>query len=404
MGCSRGARKMVHFDPAALRRPRDQIKEQTASAIVGVGSSSGAVSTPRGGERPVARCACKRDAFHAPIERVMKRDSLMFLCAAIAALAFTAPAIGNVGFQQVSVPDSDDRKIMVGIWYPSSALPAVQALGMIRQAVALNGDVSGKHLPLILISHGTSGSLASHYDTAIALASAGYVVAAPTHTGDNYADQSYAGNRKNLIDRPRQMRLVLDWMLGSWAARDSLDPKRIGIFGFSLGGFTALVLTGGTPELHRLAQLCSARPQAPECAFVQQRHGDMLSADAADLTWPRDLRIKAAAVAAPAVAFLFGPGDLQHVLVPVQLWRAEHDEQAPDEWNSAVVRQGLHRRVEEHVVPGASHFAFLAPCSEALATAAPAICVDAPGFDRAAFHSDFNQHVVQFFATQLAGR
>jgi predicted dienelactone hydrolase len=293
----------------------------------------------------------------------------------------------------------------VGIWYPSSAQPTVQALGMIRQAVALNGSVSGKHLPLILISHGTSGSLASHYDTAIALASAGFVVSAPTHTGDNYRDQSHAGNRKNLIERPRQMKLVLAWMLSSWAAHGSLDPKRVGIFGFSLGGFTALVLAGGTPEVQRLAELCSARPQAPECAFVQQRHGDMLDGGAAaDVTWPHDALIGAAAVAAPAVAFLFGPGALQHVLIPVQLWRAEHDEQAPDEWNTAVVRQGLPQRAEDHVVPGAGHFAFLAPCSEALAAAAPLICTDAPGFDRSAFHSEFNQRVAHFFARELVGR
>jgi predicted dienelactone hydrolase len=90
----------------------------------------------------------------------------MFACAAIAAFASAAPAIGNVGFQLASVPDPDDKEIAVGIWYPSSAQPTVQALGMIRQAVALNGSVSGKHLPLILISHSTSGSLASHYDTA----------------------------------------------------------------------------------------------------------------------------------------------------------------------------------------------------------------------------------------------
>lgn len=96
--------------------------------------------------------------------------------------------------------------------------------------------------------------------------------------------------------------------------------------------------------------------------------------------------------------------DDKEVLIPVQLWRAEHDEQAPDEWNTAVVRQGLPRGAEEHVVPDAGHFVFLAQCSEALAAAAPVICTDAPGFDRTAFHSEFNQRVAHFFARELAGR
>jgi predicted dienelactone hydrolase len=49
--------------------------------------------------------------------------------------------------------------------------------------------------PLVLISHGTGGSGASHYDTALALALAdeGFVVAALTHTGDNYMDRATQG-------------------------------------------------------------------------------------------------------------------------------------------------------------------------------------------------------------------
>jgi predicted dienelactone hydrolase len=106
-------------------------------------------------------------------------------------------------------------------------------------------------------------------------------------------------------------------------------------------------------------------------------------------------------VAAPAAAFLFGSGDLKHVLIPIQLWRAERDENAPDAWNSALVRQGLPSGAEEHVVEGAGHLAFLAPCSEALTAQAPSICVDAPGFDRTSLHRDFNQSVVHFFAREL---
>jgi predicted dienelactone hydrolase len=143
------------------------------------------------------------------------------------------------------------------------------------------------------------------------------------------------------------------------------------------------------------------RPQAPECLFIQRRHGDQLDASSQDPAWRHDMRIRAAVVAAPAAAFLFGSGDLKHVLIPIQLWRAERDENAPDAWNSALVRQGLPSGAEEHVVEGAGHLAFLAPCSEALTAQAPSICVDAPGFDRTSLHRDFNQSVVHFFAREL---
>ena len=60
-----------------------------------------------------------------------------------------------------------------------------QSLETFSQTVALGGAILGKGLLLVLISHGTSGSLSSHYDTALALAEAGFVVAALTYTGDN---------------------------------------------------------------------------------------------------------------------------------------------------------------------------------------------------------------------------
>ena len=69
----------------------------------------------------------------------------------------------------------------------------------------------------------------------------------------------------------------------------------------------------------------------------------------------------------------------------------------------ARVANSLPGKPEINVVP-AGHFAFLTPCSPELAAAIPRICTDVPaGFDRAAFHREFNAAVVQFFREQLAG-
>jgi len=72
------------------------------------------------------------------------------------------------------------------------------------------GIIAGTGLPLVLISHGTAASEASHYDAVLALADEGFVVAALTHTCDNYMDQSYVGNRKDLTDRPHQGECCLE--------------------------------------------------------------------------------------------------------------------------------------------------------------------------------------------------
>jgi hypothetical protein len=52
-------------------------------------------------------------------------------------------------------------------------------------------------------------------------------------------------------------------------------------------------------------------------------------------------------------------------------------------------------------VPAADHFVFLAPCSARLTRAVPGICVDPPGFDRAAFHRDFNRTIIAFLRQSL---
>lgn len=315
--------------------------------------------------------------------------------------AFFTPAFSTVGFQQLSVPDPPGKPLSVAIWYPSVGKSVLVSVGPFQQLVVPDGPVSGTSLPTVLISHGTTGSAGSHYDTALALADEGFAVVALTHTGDNYMDQSYAGNRRNLTDRPRQVSIVLSYILTAWTHHDRLDSERVGMFGFSLGGFTTLVEIGGMPDVKRMRELCKTRPTAPECLFIKQRNGDQLNPETLTPDWTHDQRVKAAVLAAPAVSYLFGPGSLQHVKAPIQLWRASNDAQVPDAWNTAVIRRELPQTTEEHLVTGAGHYAFLPPCSEALAKQVPQICTDDPSFDRQAFHRQFNKEVVAFFQKAL---
>ena len=86
---------------------------------------------------------------------------------------------------------------------------------------------------------------------------------------------------------------------------------------------------------------------------------------------------------------------------PLQLWRPEKDELLVYPDHAEAVSRRLPVKPDYRVIPNAGHFAILAPCGEALAKAAPAICKDAPGFDRAAFHADFNAEILAFFQKHL---
>ena len=98
----------------------------------------------------------------------------------------------------------------------------------------------------------------------------------------------------------------------------------------------------------------------------------------------------------------FTPSNLAAIKIPIQFWRAAVGIGVIDPEGTARVAGALPGTPEVHSVP-ASHFAFLAPCSPDLTVALPRICTDKPaGFDRAAFHQEFNASIVRFFNEHLS--
>ena len=303
------------------------------------------------------------------------------------------------GFMRVSVPDPGNPPLEVGIWYPSDTPAHPERLSLDTQTVADDAPVRGQALPLIVMSHGQGGDFSNALGTAVALANAGFVAAALTHTGDNLHDQSRV---LAIWDRSRQLHVLTDWMLHDWKDHARIDPNRIGVFGFSAGGFTALVEAGGTPDLARIGPHCAAHPAEFTCTLITRNHGTAGKPPAlpADV-WVHDTRIKAAVVAAPALGYTFGRAGLADVQVPVQLWRAEQDHVLPQPFCAQAVRDDLPRPPEYHVVPGADHMDFLPPCDARKTRIVPVICTSAPGFDRTAFHAAFEAEVVRFFKAHL---
>jgi predicted dienelactone hydrolase len=318
--------------------------------------------------------------------------------ATLAAVMLTATSAFSAGFERVTVPDPNGPPLEAGIWYPSESPVSSQQFGLYRQTVAAGGPIAGRGLPLIVMSHGTGGSFEGHYDTALALAEAGFVVAAVTHTGDNYRDQSSFIRVEN---RPRHIKALVDFMLASWPHHDLIDPARIGMFGFSAGGFTALVEIGGVPDMTRAAPYCDAHPDEWTCLKAKPYRTGAVAAPAAFVHVPR---IAAAVIAAPAVGYSFTPEGLADIKAPIQLWRGDSDEILPHPRHAQNVYEGLPAKPEYHVVPNAGHFAFLAPCTPMAESIAPDICRDPAGFDRAAFHREFNAAAVTFFKAKLPTR
>jgi predicted dienelactone hydrolase len=304
---------------------------------------------------------------------------------------------GAVGFQWTTAPDPGNAPLQIAIWYPSSSATTEQSIGPFDMAVAVDGGVAGAQHPMIVMSHGTGGMALNSYDTAVALAEAGFIAVAITHTGDNYKDRSVSFTRQNFADRPRHVTRVIDYMLDTWSGHASIDPTRIGIFGHSAGGTTALIAVGGVADISREVAFCQQNPDDWGCQNVRQRGSDPRETVSAPISG-LDTRIKAAVLAAPALAITFQPNGAAAVKVPVQLWVGAEDEIVRD---GSLVRELLPVPPDYHLVPHAGHFAYLAPCNEILAKSSAVICSDPPGFDRAAFLREFHRSVVAFYSRQL---
>jgi predicted dienelactone hydrolase len=295
---------------------------------------------------------------------------------------------------------NSDPSLAGAIWYPCAGQSEHVSLGDLAVAAdfGLVGvkdcPVTGTKLPLVVLSHGHTGWFGANHDTAEALADAGFIVAAINHPGDNGNDPSKGDDLSIYASRPSDMVRLLDFMLHDWKDKAVIDPRGIGVFGFSMGGYTAFVLMGVVPDFARVAEVCKDKTGA--CA--QLHNGE---------AWPNpphDARIKAAVIVDPATGAITRD-NLAAVKVPFQFWRSERGGLGMgDGSGTARVANGLPGTPDVHVVP-AGHFAFLAPCSPELATALPRICTDNPvDFDRSAFHRDFNASVTRFFREHLVDR
>ena len=161
--------------------------------------------------------------------------------AGLAALAWAGFAhAATVGYETVSVPVAGDRQIKMSIWYPSAAPEASEPLALGSQVVAHGAPVAGGGHALIVVSHGTGGSDTDHFDTAQALARAGFVVAAVAHTGDTFDDRSRA---LRIIERPKHLSLAIDYMTQAWRGHDAIDAS-----GATGGGYFGRISRTGAAQ------------------------------------------------------------------------------------------------------------------------------------------------------------
>ena len=325
-----------------------------------------------------------------PFRAVLVRAALCFFFAMLGGSAAAA------GYRRLEIPVvGKEAAIAALVWTPCVRAAESQAIGPFSFEGNADCPVAGDGLPLIVVSHGYGGSFLGHYDTAAALADAGFVVVSFNHPGDNARDRSAAHSLRIFATRPLEVSRVITFMTRDWSERGKLDAQAVGVFGFSRGAYTALALAGAVPSTSASAQRFCAHGASP----VQAALCRALANDGARLPAAADARVRAVVVADPLN--LFDSDGLRAVRAAVQLWGSEFGGDGVEPAQVEEIRVALSPGVDYRRLEGAGHFAFLAPCPPALVQSAPEICRDPPGFSRQAWHQTFNSEVISFFRRQL---
>jgi predicted dienelactone hydrolase len=318
-------------------------------------------------------------------------------CRLLSAIGFclTATLAQAAGLRFIDIPaDADGPAIQGMVWYPCTEPPGEVKIDWAILPGVQDCPLAGDHLPLIAASHGRGGTfLLGNHDTAETLADNGFIVAAINHPGDTSQDRSRSSDLSVFVERPTDIKRLIDFMINASPFAARIDQDRIGFFGFSRGGYTGLVLIGANPDW---AGEASNYCQQSQRLFCQQILGGKYPSQ--PLT--HDPRIKAAVIADPLATF-FSAESLARIKAPVQLWASERGGDGVQPQRVAAVDANLPAKHEYRVVSNAGHFAFVPPCPLVLIKEDPDVCVDAPGFDRVAFHAEFDADVLAFFRKWL---
>ena len=303
----------------------------------------------------------------------------------------------TVGFRRVEVPGADGAVLQGALWYPSDAAAAPMDVGNTQQTVARDAPLAGDHLPLIVLSHGVFGTWADHADLAVALAKAGFVVVAVSY-------HQFSPKRVLQVGAwVSGLHHAIDYALRRWPEHARIDPRRIGAFGFSIGGTATLIAAGGLPDPGLARPHCKVALQDWSCTHATNIDL-MLSPPPPAATWATDDRLKAVVLAVPAMGFIFGRSGLSGVHVPVQLWEAGKDRVLDPRWNARPIVADLPQAPAVRIAAMADHADFVAPCSARMMARWSVLCRDAWRFDRAKFHTYLDDTIVAFFSHALEVR
>ena len=338
------------------------------------------------------------------------------LCAAAlllaAALALPTAAQAAVGVTEIAGKGDGGP---VTVFYPSSGEEKALKRGPFTLDLASNGAPVRGNARLVVVSHGSGGSPWVHSDLARALVESGFVVAVPQHRGDNYQDMRDVGP-ESWKRRPAEVSRAIDAVAQDPRFAPLLALDKVGVFGMSAGGHTALSLAGGRWSPARFKEHCEAHIAEDfySCVGLTTRlNGDFLDGFKKnialavirwrfdDATWYTytDPRI-AAIVAGVPYAADFDMGSLAAPRVPLALVTAREDKWLLPRFHSDRVLKTCSACERLVDLPNGGHGALLSPFPLGRSGLGAELMNDPPGFDRSTL-PEMHRRIAAFLRRHL---
>jgi predicted dienelactone hydrolase len=345
--------------------------------------------------------------------RCARVGRVLILALYLAPIVALTQAVTGVGFAPIVIHDPVNGGTMPGyVFYPSMQAKGVTWRGPYELQASIDARPVPGAKPLVVIAHGHGGSDLGHHDLAVYLAGHGFVTATLEFPEDNFHDSSGDGQAVVMGGRPIQVSATITMLLADSRWKNLIAADRIGVAGFSAGGYTSLLLVGAVPRFDRFIDYCERYPDDKgTCGLVKQLPilapgmSEKGYAEVLQKTFTRwgktdDPRVRAAFVMAPQ-SISFDEEGLATINRPVLLYYAQHDQVLLPQENVLHIAPLIKTLIGTKMIPEAGHYVFLAPCSPQLTKDAPEICNDPPGVNRVEVHAQINADALTFFRKTL---
>lgn len=274
------------------------------------------------------------------------------------------PGLWSAGTFESTVTTAEGLVLPVQVWYPSQDTEGtLHSYDNLVTDTALDRPAPDCSAPrkVMMFSHGSGGTRFQSTFWTERLATHGWIVVAPDHIGNTFADDGDVPLLEMAFRRPLDIRTSFDWLLasdGDGELTGCLDGTTTYVMsGHSFGGYTTIALAGATVDPAATAEYCLSQDEWL-CDDIADYAADHPTEATLDFS---DSRITAAIPMSPA-GYEVLVGGMQNLTVPILFWIGDSDDLTPLETQTRHFYDNVGGPAMLGILANAGHYTFSDAC------------------------------------------